>query len=362
MSRCSSSVLTVNGPRRVGAARQHVRLAADADDVRGVPAAGALRVVGVDRAAGDRREAVVDVARLVQRVGVDRDLDVLCVGDAEAAVDRRGRRAPVLVQLEADGAGAHLVVEPLGARAVALAEQPDVHGQRVGRLQHPGEVEDAGRAGRGVGAARRARAAADDRRDAGGESLGDLLGRDEVDVRVDAAGRDDQALRRDRVGRHADDHAGRDPGHRVGVARLADAGDAAVLDADVGLADAGPVEDQRVRDHAVERVGIAAADRLALRVAQHLAAAELALVAVGRRVRLDLDHERGVAEAHAIAGRRPEHRRVLAAWKQAAHATAAPSRRAAPSAPRRARSARRCRPGRRAACASPPRGRTRARR
>ncbi len=62
-------------------------------------------------------------------------------------------------------------------------------------------------------------------------------------------------------------------------------------------------------------------DGLALCVAQHLAAAELALVAIGGRVRLDLDHERGVAEAHPVAGRRPEHRRVLPAWQPAAHAT-----------------------------------------
>ena len=44
-----------------------------------------------------------------------------------------------------------------------------------------------------------------------------------------------------------------DAGHHIGVAGLADAGDAAVLDADVGLADAGPVDDQRVGDDAVER-------------------------------------------------------------------------------------------------------------
>ena len=48
---------------------------------------------------------------------------------------------------------------------------------------------------------------------------------------------------------------GGDAGHHVGVAGLADAGDAAALDADVGLADAGPVDDERVGDDAVERVG-----------------------------------------------------------------------------------------------------------
>ena len=84
-----------------------------------------------------------------------------------------------------------------------------------------------------------------------------LLRADEVDVRVDAAGREDQAFARDRFGRDADDHAVGDAGHHVGVAGLADAGDPAALDADVGLVDAGPVDDERVGDDAVERASSA---------------------------------------------------------------------------------------------------------
>ena len=44
----------------------------------------------------------------------------------------------------------------------------------------------------------------------------------------------------------------RDARLRVGIAGLADADDAAVLDADVGFDDAPVVEDQRVRDHEVD--------------------------------------------------------------------------------------------------------------
>ena len=184
--------------RRVGRAREDVRLAADADDVGRVAAARALGVVGVDRAALERGDRVVDVARLVERVGVDRDLDVLVLGDVEAAVDRGRRRAPVLVQLEADGAGAICSTRPSGRRRVALAGEADVERQRVGRLQHQLDVARAGRAGGRVGAGRRAGAAADERGDAAGERLVGLLRADEVDVRVDAAGGEDQALAGDR--------------------------------------------------------------------------------------------------------------------------------------------------------------------
>ena len=51
------------------------------------------------------------------------------------------------------------------------------------------------------------------------------------------------------------------------------------------------------------------AGRLALAhaVADHLAAAELDLLAIDRAVLLDLDDEVGVGEPHLVADRRPEH-------------------------------------------------------
>src|SRR5581483_4188595 len=88
--------------------------------------------------------------------------------------------------------------------------------------------------------------------------------------------------------------------------------DAAVLDADVRLDDARPVDDQRVRDDDVERVRVVASRALPLRVAEDLSAAELALIAVARVIALDLDEQIGVAEANAIAGRGPEHVGIVA--------------------------------------------------
>ena len=55
---------------------------------------------------------------------------------ARQAVDGGGRGAPVLVQLEAAGAGQHLLDQRVRRRRVALAEEADVHRQAVGGLQH----------------------------------------------------------------------------------------------------------------------------------------------------------------------------------------------------------------------------------
>ena len=68
------------------------------------------------------------------------------------------------------------------------------------------------------------------------QRLLDLLRADEVDMRVDAAGGQDLALAGDHLGARADDDG--DAGLGVGIAGLADRGDAAVAEADVGLVDA----------------------------------------------------------------------------------------------------------------------------
>ena len=135
-----------------------------------------------------------------ERVGVDHHLHVHLVGDREAAVDRGRRRAPVLVQLERAGAGPDLLDQAVGQRGIALAGEAEVDRPGLRRLQHPADVPGAGRAGGGVGAGRRAGAAAEHRGDAAVERLVDLLRADEVDVAVDAAGGDDLALAGDRLG------------------------------------------------------------------------------------------------------------------------------------------------------------------
>ena len=83
-----------------------------------------------------------------------------------------------------------------------------------------------------------------------------------MDVRVDAAGGEDQTFARDRFGGDADDHRRAHTDHHRRVACLADADDAARLDADIGFVDAGPIDDEGIRDHEIERIGIVGASEL----------------------------------------------------------------------------------------------------
>ena len=148
------------------------------------------------------------------------------------------------------------------------------------------------------------------------QRLGDLLRADEMDVAVDAARREDAALARDDLRRRADGHGDAVLDERI--SRVADADDAAVLDADVGLDHARHrIEDERVGDDEVERLRRQRERRLAHAVADHLAAAEFHLVAVAAvlrdQVALHLDPEIGVGQAHLVAHGRAEHFRIRAA-------------------------------------------------
>ena len=78
-------------PRRIGRGRQHILQACYLDDVGRMAAARAFGVEGMNRAALERGDGVLDEAGFVEGVGVDHHLDIVVVGDRETAIDRGGR-------------------------------------------------------------------------------------------------------------------------------------------------------------------------------------------------------------------------------------------------------------------------------
>ena len=139
-----------------------------------------------------------------------------------------------------------------------------------------------------------------------GDGRLDLLRADEVDVRVDAAGRADPALAGDDLGARPDHQPRIDAALGQRVAGLADGHDPALPDADVALDDPPVVDDHRVGDDqvAVRRAHRLVERALVLPVPDRLAAAEDRLLAVVGVVVLDLDDQLGVGQPDAVAVRR----------------------------------------------------------
>ena len=75
-------------------------LARNSDNVRRVPAARTLRMVGMKRSPGDRREEVLDEPGLIESIAVDRHLNSRRIRDGQGGIDDGWGRAPVLVNFE----------------------------------------------------------------------------------------------------------------------------------------------------------------------------------------------------------------------------------------------------------------------
>ena len=218
------------GPRRVGRGRDDVRQARDPDDVGRVAAAGALGVEGVDGPPGDGARSCPRRSPISFSVSV---WIITCTSMASATRRQQSIAAGVVPQsscsFSAQAPARTISSSAAGPRGVALAGDADVDRHAVDGLQHPADVPGAGRAGGGERAVRRAGAAAEQRGDARVQRVVDLLRADEVDVGVEAAGGQDPALAGDDLGAGADDDG--DARLGVGVAGLADRGDAAVAGA-----------------------------------------------------------------------------------------------------------------------------------
>ena len=91
-----------------------------------MPTAASFHVVGVDGPAGNGGNRVLELGRLVQAVGVQADGHVVRVGEPERGVDQLGRRAVVLVDLEADRAGIEQDLEFRGVHRPGIRLEPDV--------------------------------------------------------------------------------------------------------------------------------------------------------------------------------------------------------------------------------------------
>ena len=112
-------------------------------------------------------------------------------------------RPPIFVKLETDRPGADLFPQWFRHACIAFAQQSDIDGQALDRLQHAMYRPWTGRHSRSERADCRTGSASDERRRAACECLVRLLWRYEMDMRVDRAGGEDITLTGDHVGSRA---------------------------------------------------------------------------------------------------------------------------------------------------------------
>ena len=293
------------GDGGVGRRGQDVVAAHDLEQVHGA-AAAALDVVAVHRPVADRGERLLERRRLADAVGVQGQLHVVALGDGEGGVDDLGVRARVLVHLEAACPPLERGLEEALVRGGGTGQRQEVERDGTPGVEQAIEVRpriDAEVEGAAV-------AHRDERRGAPRERRGGDLRPEQVDVRVDRAGRRDEALGRDDARRRGQRNG--DAVHRVGIPGASDRDDAAVLDTERRLAYAEDgIEQDDVRDGDVQGVLRPDAPGRHEPVADRLREADDRLGSRRRVVGLDLEQQVRVAQANTIAGGRAVERRVL---------------------------------------------------
>ena len=99
------------GQRRVRRGGQDIRMRAGGDDIRRMTAARAFGVKSMNGAIANRRQRIFHETGLIERVAVQRDLDVHFVGHGQCAVDSGGCGAPVFMDFQANCACSDLLAQ-----------------------------------------------------------------------------------------------------------------------------------------------------------------------------------------------------------------------------------------------------------
>ncbi len=288
-----------------------MHLAGDADDVRCVPAAGALSVVHVNGATADRFQRILDEAGFIQRIGVDLDLKIVLVGNPQTSVDCRRHRAPVLVKFQAHHTGLELFDQRRRAVRIAASQETEIHRPGFRCLQHFSGVEGTA----GINPDRdRSERTADHGGDPARQRMLDETGAVEMNVNIDRARRRDQPLAVAHRGAAGDDQARIDAVHDGGVAGLSEADDPAMADTEVSFDDPeNGIDDDDVAKQEIQRTLRTGDTGHANSVTKGFAAAMQAFVAINGKVFFDHRRQRRVAEPDRVTGSRTVERRVVAA-------------------------------------------------
>src|SRR4029077_12086950 len=120
--------------RRTCRGWNHIRAATHFNNVRCMASAGAFGMKRVDRSTLEGGNRIFDKAAFIERICMDQDLNVHVIRNGKAAIDRRGRRTPVFVQLQAASPRFNLLDESSGSTRVSFAEKAEVYGEGIRRL------------------------------------------------------------------------------------------------------------------------------------------------------------------------------------------------------------------------------------
>src|SRR5580704_2951150 len=129
-----------------------------------------------------------------------------------------------------------------------------------------------------------------------------------MDMHIDTAGGDDLPFAGDHLRSRSDNYV--DVRLHIRIASFAYGGDTPVFDGNVGFHNSPVIKNQRVGDDSIHRALAAGTLRLTHAVTDDFPTSELHLLAIDRKVLLNLDDKVGIREAQLVADGWAKHLRI----------------------------------------------------
>ena len=122
-----------------------------------------------------------------------------------------------------------------------------------------------------------------------------------MNMHIERTSREHMAFTRDNLGTNPHDEIGINTRHNIGITRLANTGNMPVLNPNIRFVYPRIINDKRIGNNEIQRPILRHTRSLPHAIAQHLAPAKLALIAVNRIIVLHLNDEMGIAQLNAVS-------------------------------------------------------------
>mmetsp|Transcript_24303 Transcript_24303/g.37461 ORF Transcript_24303/g.37461 Transcript_24303/m.37461 type:complete len:405 (+) Transcript_24303:486-1700(+) len=241
-------------PRRIGTARDHIHRTTHPNDIRRMSTSRTLTVVGMNRSILHGCQTSLTARAFVERIGMNRHLNIVLLRHAQTIVNGRRRGAPILVQFEPTCTRFNGIDQALRFGRVAFPRKPKVQRQTIGSLHHHAQMRGRWGTRRGTRPGSRAGPTPEHRRQSRRNGLIGQLRTDIVNVRINSPRSEYGPFTSNDFGVDANDQIRRHPILRVGISSLANSNDGAIVHTNVGLVDAGIIDNERIGNDQIERL------------------------------------------------------------------------------------------------------------
>ena len=122
-----------------------------------------------------------------------------------------------------------------------------------------------------------------------------------MDMHIERTGGQHMAFTRNNLGRNPHDEIGINTRHNIGITRFANTGDAPIFNPNIRLVYPRIINDKRIGNHEIQRPILRHTRGLAHTIAQHLAPAKFAFIAINCIIILHFNDEMGIAQLNAVS-------------------------------------------------------------